>query len=402
MQIHSDRAQQLLDRFDVDVLIATSAENIFYATGYKPFQGVWNRFPKAALIFRGNTHRGLALPMNEVGFVADWSGEPDVETVFFGKNNFADPVSPLNEEETWLVDKVAGAKPNAIEAIAHLTSRYAPTDARIVIDQSSAPELTEAIAVRLPQAEVSGRGEELWRLMRMVKTEREIGLLVRAIEVNEAGIHAVHSRLGTESERGLAATFYAAVGAAGGNVQHWIGSFGRRAGAYRLATDHAIVRRGRFRFDCGIEFGGYCSDLGGTAQVGETPSADEKSVYDALSAGVETALETGKPGVRSSELYAKVTEAVRKAGLRDYEHSLVGHGIGVEPRDYPILGQPMKAGSQYLGDVFDPELEAGMVLNIECPMIRLSDGGFQHEVTLVVKPDGPRLLSEFRQYRVIW
>jgi Xaa-Pro aminopeptidase len=106
------------------------------------------------------------------------------------------------------------------------------------------------------------------------------------------------------------------------------------------------------------------------------------------------------PGTRASELYAKVTEAIRKGGLPQYKCTLAG--IGIEPRDYPILGAPMKISSPFMGAPFDPEIRAGMVLNIETPLNILTQGSFQYEVTLLVENDGGRLLSRRRSYDAVW
>lgn len=399
--LNRERLKRMMEQFEVDLLIATSPENVFYTTGYMPFQGIWNRFPKAAVVSRHDDVTTLVLPMNEIGFAQDDIHSPSTELRFFGRSNFADPSSVLDPIEFLMQGQANGGSPNIVDAlIAGLGDRLGEK-MRIVVDQSGASELCQRLASRIPAARVDGGGEELWRLVRMVKTTQEHRRLSRAIDVNEAGIAAVHANLDNATESELARIFQATIGAAGGNVQHWIGSFGRVAGAYRRPGANDYRSGGRFRFDCGIAFNGYSSDLGGTAQVGGEPSAAERSTYRALTAGIETALEKGRPGTLSSRLYGDVLDAVRRSGLKDYAHTLVGHGIGIEPRDYPILGAPMKSGTEFLGDVFDPLLEAGMVLNIECPIIQLSDGGFQHEVTLVIEENGPRLLSQLREYRLV-
>jgi Xaa-Pro aminopeptidase len=119
-----------------------------------------------------------------------------------------------------------------------------------------------------------------------------------------------------------------------------------------------------------------------------------------LTAGIDAALENARPGIRTSALYDSVIGAVRKAGLSDYRFSLAGHGIGIEPRDYPIIAPPARTASPFWETPFDPELEAGMVLNIECPIIALGSGGYQHEVTFVVGTGGTKLLSSRREYEV--
>lgn len=399
--LNRERLTEMMERFEIDLLIATSPENIFYAAGYMPFQGVWNRFPKAAAVGRRGEPVFLTLPMNEIGFAADDLRSSNLDLHFFGRTNFALPATDLDPVETWMQSHATAGATNVVDSIVNGLGDRISGNVRIAIDQTGAPELASRLASRLPTASVEVGGEEVWRVVRMVKTVNEQDRLARAIDVNEAGIAAVHAHLDTDDEIGLARVYNATVGAAGGAVQHWIGSFGRRAGAYRRPSGEKELAGHRFRFDCGIVFDGYCSDLGGTAQVGTQPSTLELSTYRALTAGIERALDVIRPGVPTSSVYTAVIDAVRRSGLADYQHTLVGHGIGIEPRDYPILGAPMHAGSRYLGDVFDPVIEVGMVLNIECPIIQLADGGFQHEVTLVVEESGARLLSQLRDYRVV-
>jgi Xaa-Pro dipeptidase len=234
-----------------------------------------------------------------------------------------------------------------------------------------------------------------------VKTPDEVEKLRRAADLNEAAIAAMLPRLGELDDRELEAVHREVVTAAGGFVQHWIGSPGRLAGAYRMPAGVRAQPGERWRFDIGLILDGWISDLGGTAQIGAEPSAEERRAYDAITAGVDAAVATARPGIRSSELYELTIAAVRAGGLPDYRYSLVGHGIGVEPRDCPIVGPARRFASPYLEEAGDPVLEAGMVLNFEVPIVALGEGGFQHEVTVLVADGGGELLSARRPYTVV-
>lgn len=395
------RLESLMDRHSVDALVATSPENITYATRYLPFQGVWNRFAKAAIVLRGVARPQLILPIAEAGFVIGSEAAGHSDLALFGTSNLAmDDALKLDDEEQRIAILSGSANRSAAEAILRVLHDLFGRRARIAVDQTAAPEISLAMSAS-GSHEILPQGEDLWRLARMVKTPTEIGKLSRAIAVNEVGIAAVHLALGHASERELARIFSTHVAAVGGRVQHWVGNSGRRAGAYR-SSGAAIGRAGeRFRFDAGVEVDGYCSDLGGTAQIGAEPSRAERDIYAALTAGVDEGIAAARPGIRASALYQRVIQAIRQAGLPDHRFSLAGHGIGVEPRDYPILANPMMAPSPFWTTPFDPELEPGMVLNIECPLNALGSGGYQHEITLVVEQTGARLLSHRRDYQVI-
>lgn len=392
------RLDDLLRRHDVDALIAASPENIRYASEFMPFQGVWNRFPKALIHFADGSRPLLVLPIAEAGFLAD-SGV-DLDIVLFGTSNlvFPDPDGVLDEFEKKIQQWMRCARPGLVGALVEACRSRLGSKARIAVDRTGAPELHEALQAEAGEFDWIGHGEDLWRIARMVKTDVEIERLKAAAELNESAIAAMHQVVGTESDAGVAQVFAGTVAAGGGNVQHFVGNAGRLAGAYRQASAKYAVAGERFRFDVGIELAGYCSDLGGTAQVETSPSAEELRIYAALTSGIDRAIEVMRPGLLTSVLYDEVIGAVRKAGLPDYQFSLAGHGIGIEPRDLPIVGPPMRMTSPFVDGPFDPKLEEGMVINIECPLNLLADGAYQHEITLLVTNDGASPLSARREY----
>ena len=65
-----------------------------------------------------------------------------------------------------------------------------------------------------------------------------------------------------------------------------------------------------------------------------------------------------------------------------------------------MIAPPMKTSSPFLEETFDPMLEAGMVINVECPLNVLGDGAYQHEMTLLIEEKGARPLSSRRDYLI--
>src|SRR5262245_1932044 len=90
------RLDELLRRHKVDALVATSPENIRYAAGYSPFQGVWNRFPKALIHFADGSRQTLMLPIAEAGFLADVDAGARLDVTLFGVANLVFPKSELD------------------------------------------------------------------------------------------------------------------------------------------------------------------------------------------------------------------------------------------------------------------------------------------------------------------
>lgn len=395
------RIRDLLARHDLTAVIGTSPENVRYASGHDCFQGVWNRFPKAVIVSAAAERPILVLPIGEIGFAIDRGLQGRADLYFFGSNNVAvEDEGALDAADRWILETGRKSYPGLGAALEAALREHVAVG-RVAVDRTGAAEIFNMLAESDARHSFVDRGEDFWRIARMVKTDEEVASLQRAVALNEAAIDAVHARLGLASERELAAVYAAAVCAGGGFVQHWSGATGATAGSFRDHTHRVTARGDRFRFDCGLMLDGYCSDIGGTAQVGDEPSRAERSVYDALTAGIDEALAFVRPGVRTTQIYERVLDAVRKGGLPDYRYSLVGHGIGVEPRDYPVIAGPIRAASPFWEAPHDIAIEEGMVLNIECPLNILGKGGFQHEVTFVVGGRENRLLSQRRPYRVV-
>ncbi|GAB3200885.1 hypothetical protein GCM10027062_21590 [Nocardioides hungaricus] len=116
-----------------------------------------------------------------------------------------------------------------------------------------------------------------------------------------------------------------------------------------------------------------------------------------MTEAVDAVVAAARPGACASDLYQIATEAMHSAGFTRFRHTHVGHGIGVEARDAPVLTarQPWLPA---FADGHDLVLEPGMVLNVEVPCGVLGDGGYQHELTFVVGQDDAALLTRRHPY----
>jgi Xaa-Pro aminopeptidase len=82
------------------------------------------------------------------------------------------------------------------------------------------------------------------------------------------------------------------------------------------------------------------------------------------------------------DLFAAAVDTIRRAGLPEYRRHHVGHGIGLEMYEAPLLVENS-----------DARLEAGMVINVETPYYESGYGGFQVEDTVLVTENGGELLT---------
>lgn len=103
-----------------------------------------------------------------------------------------------------------------------------------------------------------------------------------------------------------------------------------------------------------------------------------------------------RPGITGGELYDLAIEMAAKAGLAQNfmgygeQVKFVGHGIGLELNELPLLARGIKE-----------KLQAGMVMAIEPKFIFPGVGAVGIENTFVVTPQGLEKLTTFTDEPVI-
>ena len=379
-----DRALALLERAGLDGLIATTPENVFYLSGFCGFSGRILRGVHALALWlaREPERPAVVVPRSDLDMVVQF-GTAGAEVrpygVFFVE-------VPAGSGEQW-ADRllVEPAEPAAfIDVVRGVLQDLVRPGERIGLDEAGLPAgLVESLRADLGPGRLLPAGD-LIRRVRAVKTPEEVRRLQRAAEIAEAAVaDALAAVREGMSEWELAAEFNSAVLRRGGWPGFSVIAFGPRS-AYPNAvpTPEVRLRRGDIiRFDVGCIYQGYCSDISRTAVFGE-PDLRVRERFRAIVAGEQAALERCRPGVAVAEVFETAVAATRQAGIPGYRRHHVGHGIGLEYYDLPLLapGQAMP-------------LEAGMVLEVETPYYELGFGGLQVEDTVLVSPDGPVLFT---------
>jgi Xaa-Pro aminopeptidase len=157
----------------------------------------------------------------------------------------------------------------------------------------------------------------------------------------------------------------------------------RSAMPHGLATDRVIGAGELVVVDLGARVDGYCSDITRTFATGPlTPRQIE--IYRTVQEAQQLALAAAKPGARAADVDAVARGHIEAAGYgEDFGHSL-GHGVGLEPHELPVLA-PRSA----------EVLQAGMVVTVEPGIYRERTGGVRIEDTVLVGRRGPVSLTGF-------
>jgi Xaa-Pro aminopeptidase len=227
----------------------------------------------------------------------------------------------------------------------------------------------------------------IFREIRMIKSDEEIELLRKAGAMNEAACNAAISivREGTTWEE-IEIAYNVEMAKRGGKGVYITGG---------ADLPHRHVIKGEpIQFDAFGEYQHYHGDIGRTAVVGE-PSEELRRRNKAMTVGWETAHEMFRDGVSSSQISRAILEAVRKAGFPGF--LIAGpHSIGLEHTDHPIAIGPELPGQR--GDLI---LRENMVINIDMPYHENGYGSLHLEDTVRITKNGCEPITSMRTELVV-
>lgn len=378
-----ERLRARMVELDVDAVVATTRENVFYLTGVSNVsQSVLPHGGQCyAVVTAGRTD--FVSPRCDLDQALDATVQLG-RIVGFG--DFFREVTPgaaLEPVEERL-RAVALEGPHAATPLDALVLALGRDfSGTLAVDEDGVPYgFMERLRDALPHARI-GQGADLLRWTRQVKTPDEIDRLREAAVITEDAIKAVVAiaRPGV-TEIDLVREFERVIVAAGARPGFTLIKFGRSAvGGQRLPTGVPLRAGEAVWMDVGCVHRGYWSDMARVHSVGE-PTDKLVRYHAAMKEGADRALAEARPGMTGKELFDLVVMAVREAGVPHYRRQHVGHGIGVELYDR-VLITPTS----------EDRLEEGTVVNVETPYHELGFGAVQVEDPFVVGRAGNTLLT---------
>ena len=137
------------------------------------------------------------------------------------------------------------------------------------------------------------------------------------------------------------------------------------------------------RLDVGCVYKGYTADLSRTFAVGKIhPRA--KKTYKVLLEAFDQHIDDFELGAPASKINIAIVDYVKKNLDEEYFRGNVGHGVGVELYDKPILG----------AEDHTP-LEAGMTMSYEVPYHISGLGGLNIEDSVLMTKKGKQIVSKY-------
>lgn len=240
-------------------------------------------------------------------------------------------------------------------------------------------------------AKAVGREEKLEPInnliveLRRKKDEQEIKLIRQACKIADIGIQtAVEIIRPGVKEREVAAEVEYAMRKAGsdGTAFDTIVASGFCCAYPHGTAQERTIQDGDFVVvDLGAKYKFYCSDITRTFIAGK-PSEKQTKMFKTIQRAQQEAIEAIKPSVATEEVDAIARRVIEEAGFCDYFVHNLGHGVGLEVHEAPVLSPDSK-------DV----LEAGNVVTVEPGIYLPGFGGVRIEDTVLVNKDGAEKLT---------
>jgi Xaa-Pro aminopeptidase len=372
-----ERLTSALDAAGGEALVASSAPNVAYVTGFRSLTHALLDSPQFGVFTRRGT--ALVVPAADVAAaVADADVEVD-HVLCFGEPcaASADTSGPLGRRVQAIVSQRV---PAAADALAAVLKALAVGEGAIALDEAGSDR--QQITQRLRHLRVVP-GSAYLSAARRVKAPFEIECLAGALRIAEEALNEVIQMLKRGvTEREATTVYLTEVVRRGGDPTPSTVTMGDRTGLGLVWPSERALRSGELvRLDVGCVYRGYVARVGRTAVLGE-PTSEHDTAHGAIQAGLEAAVDTAAPGRPAGEVYAAALRAVREHGLSDYRCAGVGHGIGLELSELPSL----------VPDDATP-LEAGEVLSLELAHHAVGQQGFLARDTVLVTAGGARVLN---------
>ncbi|MGF1630159.1 MAG: M24 family metallopeptidase [Kiloniellaceae bacterium] len=242
----------------------------------------------------------------------------------------------------------------------------------------------EVLKGALPDASFTD-ATAIFRSLRMVKSEREIAKIAHVCGiVSDAFAAAPRLFAAGQSDtevfrsfkmeclrRGVDDVCYLVGGAGQGGYGDIISPPSGRA----LRDGDVLI------LDTGCVYDGYFCDFDRNFAIGHAPEAARRA-YEVAYNATEAGLAAARPGATSADLFAAMQAVLEAGGALGNDVGRLGHGLGMQLTEWP-------SHTAWDRTVLRP----GMVLTLEPGMTFAAGKVMVHEENIVVREDGPELLT---------
>lgn len=403
MLINYEKMLSEMSLQQIDALIASNCENVYYAASFQTnstYRYKYGRVRAHCVHLRSDIlNPVLIVPVDLLAHLAvSPSWVKDIRSYgnyyVFGQDN-----ALLSDAAAQFLYYMRNCPhyATADDALADVLREKGLQRARIAIDETNLPPgAWDHIVDVAPKASIV-RGNGIFKKIRMIKSIGEIELIKESTRVNDEAVRKVIEAVKEgASEMDLYHCYRHHLVERDSHLGFYTTGCGNRSGAvYSVPPSNVILKKGdSIRLDVGCTYRGYWSDTARTIFLGK-PSNVKYQHFDAIRKGVFAGEKMLRPGLRVSELFSEMVNTVRESGIPEYNRHHVGHSMGLETYEAPLIipSDEPGASDRYIAGDWEMTIEENMILNLECPFYHLSIGGVQFEETYLITKTGYVRLS---------
>ena len=328
------RAEEIMNKHDLDLLIATTPVNVYYLSGLPTLHAA----PNPILFALSNQYPNVAMIRREGDVTLfNWDLFQSVDTF------------------CWVADhKGTIGQKDVKRALWSKIKKWGLMGKRIGVESWAPKYILDHLARKNPDSEIVDADQAILD-MRLVKSEQEISFIEKATEITEkaimACVEAAKEGMSDNDFLKLARKTMIEEGAeAWDHLTMSIGGSDPEApGTGTIAKKGDIIR-----FDFGAVYKGYVSDINRHVVLGPVPD-DAAELIERLIQFQEYYEQRAKPGVNIKELNEEAV-AFYKTIKPDGMTFIVGHSLGLECEEHHLFGTV---------GVDDRAFEKNMVFEIE-------------------------------------
>jgi Xaa-Pro dipeptidase len=362
------KASKLMQDKGVDVLIASSPENVFYTSGM-PVRHVENnpilyvlsnQYPTIVVVKKDGEETLITWQLFSSTDKASWIKEVSgVLSVSDAQNNMSTTV-----------------KDSGI-----------PDNGTIGIESKMPYYQYEQLAKDFPNAKFRV-SDDVFIEMRLEKSEEEIRRIKESTRIAESAIKAMIDSVKEDvSDNELIKVAKSKIIDEGGwGVDHVTLGIGSSDPEYP-GTGVRMKKADLARFDVGAIYGGYCSDVSRHASIGSPPQ-DIREASDFMIELQQVCVDAVKPGVKPEKAFAAAEAAHKKSG-KEMPFFVTFHSIGLLTEEFHFY-DPMKGVSTL-------PFSKNNVLDIEIWTLSSSQGLVGIEDTYMVTAKGAERISSLER-----
>ncbi|WP_148882187.1 Xaa-Pro dipeptidase PepQ [Thermococcus aciditolerans] len=339
-----DRLKEFISENELDGVLITGKENIFYFTGSSPVLGGYL----------------VVTPDDAIFIVPELEYEEARETSRIPVEKFKTGKELYERLSSFKLKKLGIEGRTSFSTIQTLREKVGAADFVSV--------------------------DDVVKELRIIKTPEEIEVIKAACGIADMAMMAALEEISEgKREREIAAKMEYVMKMNGAEKPAFdtiIASGWRAALPHGLASDKRIEKGDLVVIDEGALYRHYHSDTTRTIVVG-SPNEKQKDIYYAVLEAQRKGVEAARPGMTAKELDTLVRDVIKEYGYGDYFIHSTGHGVGLQIHEWPRVSQQD-----------DTELKPGMVITIEPGIYLPKFGGVRIEDTILITENGAERLTK--------